>query len=188
MGWLAPSARHGSGDRQIRAGRLRRRELRELRRQVAFLSPRRQVSRRDRRAGRQARRVRNQVHLRRLPVTAISDRIPRRAPAGALDRLGQPAEGQGRPALVHLYPSEKIGHDDVLHWTKLNQNWNFMCAECHSTGVRKNYDAARNAFATTWAEISVGCETCHGQGSAMSPGRRQIPAGAATASPATRKA
>ncbi len=41
-----------------------------------------------------------------------------------------------------------------------------MCAECHSTGVRKNYDAARNAFATTWAEISVGCETCHGQGSA----------------------
>ena len=40
-----------------------------------------------------------------------------------------------------------------------------MCAECHSTGVRKNYDAANDRFATTWAEISVGCETCHGQGS-----------------------
>jgi predicted CXXCH cytochrome family protein len=65
----------------------------------------------------------------------------------------------------HLYPNEKIGHDDVLHWTKLNQNWNFMCAECHSTGVRKNYDAASNRFATTFAEISVGCEACHGQGS-----------------------
>src|SRR5208282_4768955 len=50
-------------------------------------------------------------------------------------------------------------------WTKLNQNWNFMCAECHSTGVRKNYDAANDRFNTTWAEISVGCETCHGQGS-----------------------
>ena len=65
----------------------------------------------------------------------------------------------------HLYPDETIRHDDVLHWTKLNQNWNFMCAECHSMGVRKNYDAASDRFTTTWAEISVGCEACHGQGS-----------------------
>jgi predicted CXXCH cytochrome family protein len=65
----------------------------------------------------------------------------------------------------HLYPNEEIHHDDVLHWTKLNQNWNFMCAECHSTGVRKNYDAGSDHFATTWTEISVGCEACHGQGS-----------------------
>jgi Flp pilus assembly protein TadD len=65
----------------------------------------------------------------------------------------------------HLYPNEEIRHDDVLHWTKLNQNWNFMCSECHSTGVRKNYDAANDRFATTFSEISVGCEACHGQGS-----------------------
>jgi tetratricopeptide (TPR) repeat protein len=65
----------------------------------------------------------------------------------------------------HLYPNEEIRHDDVLHWTKLNQNWNFMCSECHSTGVRKNYDAANDRFATSFAEISVGCEACHGQGS-----------------------
>jgi predicted CXXCH cytochrome family protein len=65
----------------------------------------------------------------------------------------------------HLYPDEGIKHDDVLHWTKLNQNWNFMCAGCHSTGLRKNYDAKTDRFATTWAEISVGCEACHGQGS-----------------------
>ncbi len=65
----------------------------------------------------------------------------------------------------HLYPNEAIRHDDVLHWTKLNQNWNFMCAECHSTGVKKNYDAAADRFATSFAEISVGCEACHGQGS-----------------------
>jgi Flp pilus assembly protein TadD len=65
----------------------------------------------------------------------------------------------------HLYPKEDIRHDDVLHWTKLNQNWNFMCSECHSTGVRKNYDAVHDRFATSFAEISVGCEACHGQGS-----------------------
>jgi predicted CXXCH cytochrome family protein len=75
-------------------------------------------------------------------------------------------KSQGGQRWFHLYPHEEIRHDDILHWTKLNQNWNFMCAECHSTGVRKNYDAAKDRFATTWAEISVGCETCHGEGSA----------------------
>ena len=74
-------------------------------------------------------------------------------------------KAKGGQRWFHLYPNEEIRHDDVLHWTKLSQNWNFMCAECHSTGVRKNYDAAHDRFATTWAEISVGCEGCHGQGS-----------------------
>jgi hypothetical protein len=72
---------------------------------------------------------------------------------------------QGGQHWFHLYPNEDIRHDDVLHWTKLNQNWNFMCAECHSTGVRKNYDAMNDRFSTIWSEISVGCEACHGAGS-----------------------
>jgi len=72
---------------------------------------------------------------------------------------------QGGQRWFHLYPNEEIKHDDVLHWTKLNQNWNYTCAECHSTGVRKNYDAVNDRYATTFSEISVGCEACHGQGS-----------------------
>jgi predicted CXXCH cytochrome family protein len=72
---------------------------------------------------------------------------------------------QGGQRWFHLYPNEEIKHGDYLHWTKLNQNWNFMCAECHSTGVKKNYDSASDRFDTKWSEISVGCETCHGQGS-----------------------
>jgi predicted CXXCH cytochrome family protein len=40
-----------------------------------------------------------------------------------------------------------------------------MCAECHSTNVQKRYDLASNTFKTTWSEISVGCEACHGSGS-----------------------
>lgn len=74
-------------------------------------------------------------------------------------------QDKGGQRWLHLSPDEAIKHDDILHWTKMNQNWNFMCAECHSTGLRKNYDAATDRFATTWAEISVGCEACHGQGS-----------------------
>ena len=72
---------------------------------------------------------------------------------------------KGGQRWFHLHPNEEIKHDDILHWTKLNQNWNFMCAECHSTGLHKNYDVASDRFATTWSEISVGCEACHGQGS-----------------------
>jgi len=65
----------------------------------------------------------------------------------------------------HLYPNERIDHRDELHWTQRQQNWNYMCADCHSTNLQKHYDAEANTYATTWSEISVGCEACHGPGS-----------------------
>jgi tetratricopeptide (TPR) repeat protein len=65
----------------------------------------------------------------------------------------------------HLYPKEKIDHRDELHWTKPAQNWNFMCAECHSTGLQKNYRLAEDRFETSWSDIDVSCEACHGPGS-----------------------
>ncbi len=65
----------------------------------------------------------------------------------------------------HLYPKEPIPHDDPLHWTRSLQNWNYMCAECHTTNLEKNFDLATNTYRTTWSEIDVSCETCHGPGS-----------------------
>ena len=65
----------------------------------------------------------------------------------------------------HLYPGEQVTHRDPLHWTGLSQNWNHMCAECHSTAVRKNYDPKTRTFSTTYAEVHVACEACHGPGS-----------------------
>ena len=41
-----------------------------------------------------------------------------------------------------------------------------MCAECHSTNVKKNYDPTQPRFTTSWADINVNCEACHGAGSA----------------------
>jgi Flp pilus assembly protein TadD len=81
-----------------------------------------------------------------------------RFPDGRLQALGiawdaRPA-AEGGQRWFHLYPDEAIGHDDVLHWTGPNQNWNFMCAECHSTRVRKDYRFAKDRF-----------EACHGPGS-----------------------
>jgi predicted CXXCH cytochrome family protein len=72
---------------------------------------------------------------------------------------------QGGQRWYHLYPGERVTHDDPLHWTRGLQNWNFMCAECHSTNVRKNYELSGDIFKTTWSEINVGCEACHGAGS-----------------------
>jgi tetratricopeptide (TPR) repeat protein len=73
---------------------------------------------------------------------------------------------EGGQRWFHLYPGERITHTDPLHWTGPNQNWNYMCAECHSTDLRRNYDLSTDSYQTRWSEINVSCETCHGPGSA----------------------
>ena len=72
---------------------------------------------------------------------------------------------QGGQRWFHLYPDEKIAHDDELHWTGLNQNWNYMCADCHSTNLRRGYDLKTDSYQTTWSALDVSCEACHGPGS-----------------------
>lgn len=64
----------------------------------------------------------------------------------------------------HLNPDEHIEAGDELHWTGLNFNWNFMCADCHSTNLQKNFDLSSQTYSTTWSEVDVGCEACHGPG------------------------
>jgi len=74
-------------------------------------------------------------------------------------------EEQGGQRWFHLHPEDPVRHDDVLHWTGPNLNWNYMCADCHSTNLRKGYDASSDTYHTTWSEIDVSCEACHGPGS-----------------------
>jgi predicted CXXCH cytochrome family protein len=65
----------------------------------------------------------------------------------------------------HQYAGQEIYHGDWIHWTGNGQNWNTMCASCHSTNLRKNYDFNADAYHTSWSEINVSCESCHGPGS-----------------------
>jgi len=65
----------------------------------------------------------------------------------------------------HLYPDNPIDPKDWLYWTNAGQNWNGMCAECHSTNLKKNYNIQSGTYQTTWSEINVSCEACHGPGS-----------------------
>ena len=84
-------------------------------------------------------------------------------------------KASGGQRWFHLYPREKIDHKDVLHWTGPAQNWNSMCAECHSTNLQKRYRPGEDRFATTWADVDVACEACHGPGSRHVEWARQAP-------------
>lgn len=74
-------------------------------------------------------------------------------------------ENEGGQKWFHLYGDEHIPPDDILFWTRTTQNWNYMCSECHSTNTQKNYSFETKAYNTTWNEIDVSCESCHGPGS-----------------------
>ncbi|MGB1003983.1 MAG: multiheme c-type cytochrome [Salibacteraceae bacterium] len=64
----------------------------------------------------------------------------------------------------HQYDGEIVEPHDWLSWSKGGQNWNTMCSSCHSTHVKKNYDPHKDVFNTTYKEINVACESCHGPG------------------------
>ena len=89
-----------------------------------------------------------------------------------------------------LYPGETIPPGDRLHWTGRDMTWNYMCADCHSTDVRKNYDLATDTYNTTFKDVDVSCEACHGAGSrhiawAADPVRNQNDSGKGLIAPLT---
>ena len=88
-------------------------------------------------------------------------------PGGRLQALGiawdsRPKE-QGGQRWFELYPGHQLKPDDPLHWTGRDQNYQW--ADCHSTDLKKNYDLAANRYRTSWTDLDVGCEACHGPGS-----------------------
>ena len=91
------------------------------------------------------------------------------AGAGRLQTLreswdSRPSEDGGQRWFLQ-YPDETIPPGDVLHWLGQPQNWNSSCADCHTTGFEKGYDRELKRFDSTYAEMAVGCEACHGPGS-----------------------
>jgi tetratricopeptide (TPR) repeat protein/ssDNA-binding Zn-finger/Zn-ribbon topoisomerase 1 len=71
---------------------------------------------------------------------------------------------EGGQRWFDLYPNQKETHQEFF-WTNTGQNWNYMCADCHSTNVEKNFNEKDNTYNTTFSEINVACESCHGAAS-----------------------
>ena len=92
------------------------------------------------------------------------------APGGRLQVLpfcwDARTEAEGGQRWYHLYSDEPIPPGDLLHWTGREQNWNSMCAECHSTGLVRDYQVEEDRFDTRFHEMDVSCEACHGPGAA----------------------
>jgi predicted CXXCH cytochrome family protein len=90
-------------------------------------------------------------------------------PGGRYQALGvawdSRPKGQGGQRWFQLYPDHTPPAGDPMHWTGRDQTWNYQCANCHSTDLRKNYDLATNTYTTTWSDVDVSCEACHGPGS-----------------------
>ncbi len=71
-------------------------------------------------------------------------------------------KAEGGQRWYSMYPDEQITPDDRLHWQQPLQNWNGMCADCHSSGLTRNYNTTTDTFNTDYTEINVGCQSCHG--------------------------
>ena len=65
----------------------------------------------------------------------------------------------------HIHKDDNVTAGDPLHWTGPNMNWNYMCADCHSTNLKKNYDTETKQYHTSYDVINVSCEACHGPAS-----------------------
>jgi tetratricopeptide (TPR) repeat protein len=94
----------------------------------------------------------------------------------------RPREAGGQ-RWFHVYGEERVPPADLLFWTRGAQNWNHMCADCHSTGVRKEWREPEREFRTSWKEIDVSCEACHGPGSGHTAWARAGAKGAAVPMP-----
>jgi predicted CXXCH cytochrome family protein len=50
----------------------------------------------------------------------------------------------------------------------LRQIWNSNCFNCHATNLQRGFDLETRTFKTSWTEMGIGCEACHG------PGKRHV--------------
>jgi tetratricopeptide (TPR) repeat protein len=74
------------------------------------------------------------------------------------------ASDAGGSKWFHVYGAKGVAPHDSLYFGRPAQNWNHICADCHSTFVERRYDSLSDRFDSRWAELSVGCEACHGPG------------------------
>lgn len=71
---------------------------------------------------------------------------------------------EGGQRWFKLLPDEDTTAESPFHWSRQTQNWNSRCADCHSTNLSKGYNPIYQRYDTTFTELNVACEACHGGG------------------------
>ena len=66
-------------------------------------------------------------------------------------------KAEGGQRWYHNYSHEEIRPQDRLHWRQPLQNWNGMCADCHSDGLVRGYNPDEHSFDRQFDNINVGC-------------------------------
>jgi predicted CXXCH cytochrome family protein len=90
--------------------------------------------------------------LRQFLVTGSNGRVQ------AMEAVYDPRSNEW----FNVYGSEDRQPGEWGHWTGRGMTWNYMCADCHNTALKRGYDPATDTYHTTMAEMTVGCEACHG--------------------------
>jgi predicted CXXCH cytochrome family protein len=67
-----------------------------------------------------------------------------------------------------------VEHERWMDWKELapvpdgahdlRQIWNTNCFNCHATNLAQGYNITARKYETTWTEMGIGCEACHGPG------------------------
>ncbi len=115
---FSPRSRDAARDAGHGAREFQRRVVHAFRRDDPVLDARRQVLRAHRRARWEAHRLRDRVHVRRLPAAAVSHRVPRRPLSSAERGVGRAASARGRAAMV---PSLSEGSDGARRHPPLDR-------------------------------------------------------------------
>lgn len=84
------------------------------------------------------------------------------AASGGRYQVTEIAFDPARKEWFNVYGNQDRRPGEWGHWTGRGMTWNFMCAACHNTGLRKNHQESTDSYATVRAETGVGCEACHG--------------------------
>ena len=166
MANVSTSRRDGGGDRREGARQFQRRDVHVCRHDEYVLQTRRAISRADRRSRRSARRLRCEIHLRRLSAAAVPGRVSGRTRCRRSRLPGMRARRKRAASAGFTSTRTNASRTTTSCTGRVQRRTGTSCAPTATRpACKKNYDAAADRFKTSWAEINVSCEACHGPGS-----------------------
>jgi len=61
---------------------------------------------------------------------------------------------------IRHFPGGEMGQ--AVNWKESPYTFNTACYSCHVSQLSTNYDSKSDTYHTTWKELGINCETCHG--------------------------